>query len=103
MLWERVTDDKKLRKITRDISPIYHISPDDPPTLILHGDKDSLVPFQQSETFVAKLKEAGVEAKLVVKKGGAHGWPGLVKDVDLFVEWFDRHLNKPAASVQRKP
>jgi acetyl esterase/lipase len=103
MIWERITDEDRLRRIARDISPIYHISPDDPPTLILHGDKDALVPLQQSETFVARLKEAGVEAKLVVKPGGGHGWPGLLKDADKFVAWFDQHLKKPASSVKAMP
>jgi len=50
------------------------------------------VPIQQSETFVAKAKEAGVIAKLVVKPGGAHGWPDRQPDYALFAEWFDEHL-----------
>ena len=37
--------------------------------LLMHGDKDDLVPLQHSEEFVAKCKEVGVEAKLIVKKG----------------------------------
>lgn len=98
MLWERITDEDKLREITRAISPIYYVTPDGPPTLIMHGDKDPLVPLQQSETFIAKLKEAGVEAKLVVKKNAGHGWPDLIKDGDQFVDWFDRHIGKPAGS-----
>jgi acetyl esterase/lipase len=102
MIWERVTDEGKLRNITKEISPIYHISSDDAPTLIIHGDKDPLVPLQQSETFIEKLKAAGVEAKLVVKKGGIHGWPDMLKDVDQFVEWFDQHLKKPSVSAQAK-
>ena len=103
MVWERITDVEKLRQITREISPIYHVSPDDPPTLILHGDKDDLVPLQQSETFIAKLKEAGVLGKLVVKKGAGHGWPDLHKDVDQFVDWFDRNLKKAGVSAEGKP
>jgi acetyl esterase/lipase len=103
MLWERITDEKKLRQIAHDISPIYYITPDDPPTFIMHGDKDELVPLQQSESFIAKLKEAGVEGKLVVKKGGGHPWPDIAKDVDQLVEWFDGHLKKGALSAERKP
>ena len=57
------------------------MTPDDPPTLIIHGDADKLVPLQQSELFMEKLKKAGVEAKLVVKKGAGHGWPGMEKDL----------------------
>ena len=43
------------------------------PCLLIHGDKDSLVPIQQSEVFVAKLKECGVPHKLEVRKGVGHG------------------------------
>ena len=50
------------------------VSADDAPTLIVHGDKDKLVPIQQAEVMVARLKKAGVAAELVVKKGGGHGW-----------------------------
>jgi dipeptidyl aminopeptidase/acylaminoacyl peptidase len=47
---------------------------------------------------VAKLKEAGVEAKLVVKPGAGHGWADLVKDVDLLADWFDGHLKASGGS-----
>ena len=93
-LWVPVTDPDQLRAICRSISPIYHVSPDDPPTLILHGDADQLVPIQQAETFIDKLKEAGVPAELVVKKGGGHGWPDLGKDMSTIADWFDKYLGK---------
>ena len=56
-----ITDPKRLEEIAREISPVSHVSPDDPPTLIIHGDQDRLVPLQQSELIVEKLKKAGVE------------------------------------------
>ena len=40
-----------------------------------------LVPLQQSELIAEKLKKAGVETNLVVKKGAGHGWLGLDKDL----------------------
>jgi acetyl esterase/lipase len=92
--FERVSDESKILEIGRQISPITHVSADDPPTLIIHGDADKLVPIQQAESFVAKLKEAGVTAKLVVKPGAGHGWADLPKDMELFADWFDRHLKK---------
>ena len=95
MLWVPITDDQRLREITRQISPITFVTPDDPPTLIIHGDADTLVPLQQSELIVEKLKKAGVEAKLVVKKGAGHGWSGLEKDLIQFADWFEEHLKKP--------
>jgi dipeptidyl aminopeptidase/acylaminoacyl peptidase len=60
----------------------------------MHGDKDALVPLQQSETMVEKLKAAGVPAELIVKKGGDHGWGGILSDVDKFADWFDRYIGK---------
>lgn len=89
---ERVTDEAKLREIAISIAPIHFVSKDDPPTLVIHGADDKLVPFQQAETFVARLKEAGVEAKLVEKPGAGHGWPDMLKDVEQFADWFDKHL-----------
>jgi acetyl esterase/lipase len=94
-LWVPVADPVKLRQITRDISPISHVSADDPPTLIIHGDRDELVPLQQSQSFVGKLQEAGVRARLVVKEGAGHGWPEMVKDMEVLADWFDEHLKRP--------
>jgi acetyl esterase/lipase len=91
-LLERVTDEKKILDAARKVSPITHVSSDDPPTLIIHGDADKLVPIDQAEAIVAKLKEAGVPAELIVKKGAAHGWPGMDKDVPKLVDWFDKYL-----------
>lgn len=93
-----ITDEEKLREIGRQISPITHVTPDDPPTLIIHGDADTLVPIQQAETIIAKMKEAGVPTELVVKKGAGHGWADLLNDIPKFADWFDKHLKKPAES-----
>jgi acetyl esterase/lipase len=96
MLWVPITDFKRLREIARDISPISHVTEDDPPTLIIHGDKDTLVPLQQSERIVDEFKKAGVETKLIIKKGAAHGWLGLDRDLRQLADWFDEHLKKAA-------
>jgi S-formylglutathione hydrolase FrmB len=95
-----ITDAGKIIAIGRQISPVTHISPDDPPTLIIHGDKDFLVPIQQAELFLNKLKAAGVETKLVVKQGGGHTWPDWHKEMVNIADWFDTHLKakKQAAS-----
>jgi acetyl esterase/lipase len=57
----------------RRASPITYVSNDDPPMLLVHGDADPLVPLAQSETLLAALKKAGVDASLYVVKGGGHG------------------------------
>src|SRR5437763_8435077 len=98
-MWEPITDTDKLREITRKISPIRHVTPDDPPTLILHGNADTLVPIQQSEVFVEAMNKAGVEAKLVTRPGSGHGWLTMTNDMALFADWFDGHLtSKPAGA-----
>ncbi|MGH7226930.1 MAG: alpha/beta fold hydrolase [Gemmataceae bacterium] len=91
-IFQRVSDDTKVHEILRDISPISHVSRDDPPTLIIHGDKDKLVPLQQSQRMVAKLKEVGVPANLIVKKGCGHFWITILKDTETLADWFDRYL-----------
>jgi acetyl esterase/lipase len=89
-----VTDSAKRREIGKAISPIYHVSKDTPPTLIIHGDADKLVPIQQAEIFIARMKEVGATGSLVVRKGAGHGWVTIGKDLSLFADWFDEHLRK---------
>ena len=75
----------------RQISPIRFITPSMPPTLILHGDQDPLVPVQQGEIFVQAATAVGAHAVLMVKHG-AHGWPNLDNDRVTLAEWFDANL-----------
>jgi acetyl esterase/lipase len=91
-----VTDEARVLEIGKQISPIYHVTSHTPPTLIIHGDADKLVPIQQAETFIDKLKAAGVPAEVVVKKGAGHGWPDLGKDLPTLADWFDKYLGKKA-------
>jgi len=89
-----ITDEAKVLEIGRQISPINHVTVDDPPTLIIHGDADLLVPIQQAQLIITKLKSVNVPAELVTKPGAAHGWPGLDKDLVTLADWFDKHLKK---------
>jgi acetyl esterase/lipase len=92
-----ITDQKRREAIGKEISPVNHASSDDAPTLIIHGDADLLVPIQQAEEMVEALKKAGVETELIVKKGASHGWGGMDKDLEVFADWFDKHLAKKEA------
>ncbi len=42
-------------------SPISHLTKDDPPTLILHGTIDSIVPIKQADMLADKLKSLGID------------------------------------------
>ncbi|MFA5554976.1 MAG: alpha/beta hydrolase [Phycisphaerae bacterium] len=55
-------------------NPITYITKDTPPFLIIHGDKDPLVPHHQSELLVEALKKANVEVSFYIVKGGGHGF-----------------------------
>ncbi len=80
----------------RQISPIYFVTSQLPPTLIIHGDDDKVVPLQQSETFVKRAKEVNSRhIELIIRPGKGHGWGDFwrsTEDINAFVDWFDRHL-----------
>lgn len=82
--------------IGRDLSPIYHVHSNLPPTLIYHGDADTLVPLDQSQRYQAAAQQVGGTVKLVVHPGGGHGWLSMLWDIRQFGKWFDQHLRKPA-------
>ncbi|MFU1796208.1 alpha/beta hydrolase fold domain-containing protein [Paenibacillus azoreducens] len=62
-------------------NPIDNISEDYPPTLLLHGDRDTDVPYEQSVLMHEKLKEKGIYSKLITIEGADHV--------------FDQHFNDP--------
>lgn len=87
-----ITDTKKRLEIAKQVSPINSVTPDDPPVIFIHGDKDVLVPKQQSESIVAKFKAAKVPVELIIKEGGGHGWRNRELEEKNFVDWFDKYL-----------
>jgi acetyl esterase/lipase len=78
--------------IGRDLSPIYHVTTNLPPVLILHGNADTLVPLDQSERFQAEARKAGRTVEVIVHPGGRHGWLTMIWDVRRLADWFDRYL-----------
>jgi acetyl esterase/lipase len=97
--WDTITKSFKLiddlkehREIDSLMSPAQVADKNAPPTFIMHGDKDMLVPIQQSKILAAKLQTLGVPIKLVTKSGAGHGWKGMNEDEEAFNTWFDLHL-----------
>ena len=62
--------------LVRRADPIAYVTADDPPFLIVHGDNDLTVPYNQSELLAEALAEGGVEHIFHTVKGGAHGRGG---------------------------
>lgn len=81
--------DAEPRKV-RDASPISHIDAEDPPVLVLHGELDPVVPFNQAELFDEALTKAGVDVTFVRVIRGGHTVAAVGKDrIDAF---FAKHL-----------
>ena len=89
---EAGTNRELWKVVGKECSPIYFIEETMPPTLIYHGDADTLVPLDQSERFCLAATEKGCETKLVVHPKGEHGWPSMILDLEKFADWFDQHL-----------
>ena len=72
-------------------NPITYVTPDDPPFLVMHGDRDDLVPLNQSELLAEALRKADVPVELHVVQGAGHGFRGA--EVEAKVDAFlDKHL-----------
>jgi dipeptidyl aminopeptidase/acylaminoacyl peptidase len=79
------------KEACRRVNPITYITNDDPPFLIMHGDKDMTVPLNQSQLLYEALKKAGVRVKFHTVKGGGHGFAG--PEIDKLVDdFFDANL-----------
>jgi len=66
-----ITEKKQLARLA---SPVTHVTKNDPPFLIMHGDKDPLVPLQQSILFHEKLQQTGVASELIIVPDAGHGF-----------------------------
>ena len=75
-------------------SPLLHVTSDDAPTLLLAGDKDTLVPIEHSRNIQAAFEKEKVESKLIEFKGAGHGFQAAdaKKATEEMVAWFQAHL-----------
>lgn len=55
-------------------SPVTYLTPDDPPFLILQGDRDYVMPLEQSQVLYDRLKLVDVYAELVIVQNAGHGF-----------------------------
>ena len=89
---------KEAAEKCKQANPITYVSKDDPPCFIVHGDKDFVVPLNQSELLHAALVKAGVPSTLYVAKGGNHGFSKGEETQEQIVEkvadFFDSQFKK---------
>ena len=81
-------------------SPVNYVTSDAPPFLFLQGDKDRLVPPEQTRLLHERLAVAGVPSKLVIVKNAGHGFKPDGGDIDpslpelgrIMIDFFDEVL-----------
>jgi len=86
--------------IVKQASPVTWVSSDDPPFLILHGEKDTLVPPSQSEILHDQLIATGVPATLTIVENAGHGFapaggtidPSRTTITKMVADFFDKYL-----------
>ncbi len=94
---------QETKNVARAASPVTYVSADDPPFLIVHGDRDMTVPYDQSERLHAALREAEADTTFITVQGGGHGGfrsPELLQRVRLF---FDKHLRGQDVEISDEP
>jgi acetyl esterase/lipase len=79
-----------------DYSPIVHVSSDDPPTLLIHGDKDNLVPVNNSKVIHEAFQKNNVKTQLIIIEGAEHGFRGedAKRAGAAMASWFEQTLLK---------
>ena len=86
---------KENLEAARLASPANYVSEDDPPFLILHGDKDKTVFLDQSEILRDIYLERGLEVQLHVEVGAGHGWSKVsATERDLVLDFLQRFLRR---------
>ena len=82
-----------------EASPISHVTPDAPPFLLIHGDRDEVVPVEQSQRMYDRLVQANVPARLVVVQNAAHSFtapegttPTIPEVNQIILDFLAQHL-----------
>ena len=97
----RRPDDQRVRRL--QASPLSHVSRQAPPFLIVHGDRDDVVPIEHAERLAAALREAGAQAELVRVKDAGHrldlmneeeAGPGGETLLGMTLGFLEKHLRR---------
>jgi acetyl esterase/lipase len=81
-------------------SPVNHVTPDDPPFLLIHGDQDAVVPVEQSQVMYERLVQSNIPAQLVIVSNAGHAFvspngnstPTLAEINQIILDFLDHHL-----------
>lgn len=94
--------------LARDASPILDVHAKAPPFLIIAGNKDPFVPYQQSVELDEALRKAGAPVLFQTVDGGGHGdfgraWPAVEERIRLFLErnFYDHATEVPTDTLSK--
>jgi acetyl esterase/lipase len=86
--------------------PLRNVSPAYPPTLLLHGEADTDVPFQQSKLMADELEHHGVKHEFITNPRWGHMFDTADPDsgpvqsaFDEVLAFLDRHLAEGSAAA----
>jgi acetyl esterase/lipase len=84
-------------------SPTSYASKGDPPFFIVHGDKDLVVPYNQSERLTEALRKVGVPVTFVTVKGGGHGGFRGEEPTRRVRQFLDKYLRGQDVEISAEP
>ncbi len=99
----------------RALSPVFHVKPQQPPALLIHGRADKIVPVSQAERFAAAAEEAGNRCDLIVLEETGHAFVvpaykspepvvvSAVQEADRFLHSLGWISGDPTLSVSAEP
>ena len=89
-------------ELAKKVSPVTYVSKASPPFLILHGKKDNVVPWKQSEELHETLKKAGADSTLILVENAGHDG-GVIggANSEKMIEFFEKHLKKAKGVTRR--
>lgn len=91
-IYAPIEDTATINQLAHNLSPAQLVTDDDAPTLIIQGDKDRLVPVQQSMRIKTEMESQHVPIMVQYKKGADHTWQNMAEERKEFVKWFDHYL-----------
>jgi acetyl esterase/lipase len=110
--WTKIRDEVMLARVSDDpdrydeLSPLVNVTDDSPPMLIVHGERDTLVPIGEAEQFVAALHARGRPVEFVRVGGAEHAFDAVSSPVSrttaaLIRDWLRSTVlaDEPAGSL----
>jgi len=86
---EWLGDKQNDEKFAKSVSPVSYVTKKSPPTLIIHGNADSSIAYNQSEVLYKLFKDNGVQTDFITVEGGGHGKFTKEKNAELNLAILD--------------